>query len=213
MNVAKKIFVGSIILLLLTPVLVVAEVNYSTHSTTTGPHGPYSLGEVFVRQKAWFGNISLRGSKMWWVSPGNLTFEFNEINGKVMMNFTLTIHHRLVQGNIPILIRPRYTLVDHLWISNPDNPDYFDIFNETKCINPTDYDTYKINLTPDRQTKPLETNGKPVNLTFYLVMSVDAGPIKIPWPDGTIWRFGRIWSAKTIVVTQITIVPIQDPKL
>ena len=135
MKIAKKIFVGNIILLLLMPAFVVANVNHSTPTTTTGPNESYSLGDVYVKHKAWFGNISLRGSKMWWIPPGNLTFEFNEINGTVMMNFTLTIHHRLEQGTIPILIRPRYTLVDHLWISDPST-DYFNIFNETKCTNP-----------------------------------------------------------------------------
>jgi hypothetical protein len=212
MNVVKRIVVGSIILLLLMPVFVVAEVNYSTHTTTTGPHGPYSLGDVYVKHWAFFYNLSARGARMIWVPPENLTFEFNEINGTVMMNFYITIHHRLEQGAIPILIAPRYTLIDHLWISSPST-DYFNVFNETKCTNQNTYDIYTIYLTPDIQTKPLETNGQQKNLTFWVNMGVDAGRIKIPMPDGTILRFGRYYSNRGVIVTNLKIVPVIDPKI
>jgi len=143
-----------------------------------------------------------------WVSPDNLSYSFNEIDGKVKMNFTLTIHHRLVPGRIPFIILPRYTVLDHLWIAK-NRTDYFDVFNETMCTNPHYFDTYTINLTEDMQTIDLETNGQQKNLTFYLGMSVDAGKHNVTWKnDGTIWRAGRIWSFKTPVVTQITIIPI-----
>jgi len=206
MKIAKKIFVGSIILLLLTPVLVVAEVNDSTHTATTGSNGPYSLGDIYVRHWAWFSHIKARGSRITWDPPENLTFEFNETNGTVWMNFYLTIHHRLAQGVIPILLRPRYTLLDHLWISDLQT-DYFDVFNESKCTNPNSFDIYTINLTKDIQTLPLETHGQQKNLTFWLNMGVDGGLIKTTLPDNTIWRFGRFYSNKGVIAINITIVP------
>lgn len=127
------------------------------------------------------------------------------------MNFTLTIHHRLQNAPFPYLISPRYTLVDRLFIGipGPRGEDYFDVFNEKICT--TDiFEVYTIKLTEKNQTKPLYTNGNSTNLTFWLNMGVDAGKTYSKMSDGSIWRFGRLYSNLHVIGTNIIITPIQD---
>jgi hypothetical protein len=214
MNVAKKIFIGSIILLLLTPVLIAAGVNDSTPTTTTDTNGNNSLGTVTVLSYPWHFSPLSRGAQMFWTpaTVNNNIYFFKEINGTVRMNFTLTIKHRLNAGPIPFIILPRYTVVEYLWISDPGpgGSDYFKVFNETICATDS-FVTYTINITEDMQKIDLQTNGQNKTLIFLLGMGVDAGKLKKVMTDGSIWRLGRFYSYRQVIQTDITIVPTQDP--
>jgi hypothetical protein len=217
MKLVKRIFVGSIILLLLiTPVLATAEVKQNTNMPTTDTNGLNSLGEVTVIHLPWhYKPLINKGSWMFWNPPkppyNNLTYYFYEKNNTVKMNFTLTIKHRLNNLSLPFFIIPRYTIIDRLWISSEDGKiDYFIIFNETKCTKAA-FETYTINITENMQIQPLETNGQPTNLTLWVLMGVDAGKFNIIFHDGSVWRFGRYLSHKRVISTIITIVPLPAP--
>jgi len=194
MKRVKRIFIVSIILLLLiTSVLVAAAVHENTYTSLGSVNGNNSLG---ILQVTHGGNWSFIPP------PENTIYYFCEKNGTVLMNFTLEVQHRLSKR----FLLPRYTLIDPLWISYKGE-DYFFIFNETLCESEI-FTNYTIYLTENMQKLPLETNGQIKVVEFWLNAGEGIGKFHLPMSDGTPWRFGRYRSNRHIADFSITIVPI-----
>jgi hypothetical protein len=209
-DMAKKILVGSLILLLSIPsayATVDIKDNQQIPTVCNCGNYSYSLGVLTVIHQTFY-NLRFRtqrGSLIEYEPPENTSFQFCEMNGTVMMNFTLTVRHRINMGLLYFIL-PRYTLIDCAYI-NYKGQDYFRIFDEHLCNNEV-FEEYTINLTPDKQLIPLETNGENVTVQFWLYAGVSAGNFSLPLNDGSTWRFGRSYGHKDITKIDLTIVPI-----
>ena len=169
MKVAKKIFVGSIILLLITtPIHVIAGVNENTHPSTLNSFGNNSLGKItIVHLPLYIQYFKFHGINNFDYDPPEdnpgYNYRFCEVDGKVLMNFSLTVEHRL---NIVMpFFLVRYTWINDLWIGK--GVDYFRIENKRLCVSEAP-EIYYVNMTEEDQIVPLETNGENVTLQFYL---------------------------------------------
>jgi len=177
MKVAKKIFVGSILLLLATtPLIASAGINESKQSLSMND------------ETGFLGTVTIRHQPMLWVysehhgmdvvsyeppeDNPNFIYNFTQLeNGSVRLNLTVTIKHFLNKpGSMPYIASKvfpnnfRFTCVKNFWIHQPPNPyDIYSIENQKPCTSP-DVTTYNITATG----KYLETKGKDVHLHFWL---------------------------------------------
>ena len=211
MNVAKKIFVGCLVMLLsTTPLLVTAETKDANNEINASiyENESYCLGTLTVIHDPfyykWFEN---KGARMEFEPNESIDYpyQFCEVDGKVWMNFCFIVRHRLNAG--PYYINPRYTLIDHVWI-NYNSTDYFNIWDEHLCDSDV-FKEYRINLTPDVQKEGLPTNGKTLKVLFWLDAGVDAGKFNLKLPDDTLWRLFRYSSNRHIYDHDLLIEPIQ----
>jgi hypothetical protein len=135
MNLRKKIFVGSIILLLLTPVLTTAEINKNTNissksTVNSGGNHSYWLGTLDVTHYEYYLSWhDFKGARMNFTRNLNTIFNFTEVNGVVWMNFSIIVRHHLNLVPPGYFIRPRYTLIDYAYI-HYHGIDYFTKFDE-----------------------------------------------------------------------------------
>jgi len=171
MKILKKLFVGSIILLMLTtPLLVTAGVNEKTNVSSLNVYDGNSLGKITVAHIplyiGWFKNHGVRVRYEGPPDNPGYDYYFTEVAGEVYMNFSLTVEHRL--DDINMFFADRYTWINNLWISGGSpRRDYFSIENKTLCDN-ISFETYYINITEEEQLEPLKTNGESVYLEFWL---------------------------------------------
>lgn len=181
MKVAKKIFVGSIILLLATtPLIATAGKNEINKTSSMNVDEVYSLGQVNISHEPMFNVPDKKGMRVEFWPADTYDFNFTEVNGTVQLNFILTIKHQLNRPPIPyfaeFIFRHnfRYTWVNRLYIHNPENDeDIYSIENKTVCN--TDYWVY-YNIT--MTGKYLTTNGENKTLTFWLYGGPAITPIK-----------------------------------
>jgi hypothetical protein len=128
------------------------------------------------------------------------------------MNFTVTVQHYLNLVPPGYFIKPRYTNIDYLYISDTTiNYDYFTKFDEHQCPTNGSAEEYTVYLPPEEQHGSLPTHGHSVHLMVYLMAGVGAGDHNPPGPDGNPWRFGRQLTRRPVDGFDITIVPVQDP--
>lgn len=200
----KKIFVSCIIqLFIITPILATAVDIVKTDIYHTNTTKENSLGCVEIQHiPLYISPILIGGMFVNYTEPNDFIYEFQEINGSVLMNFSLKIKHRLVNYGTNSYFASRYTWVNYLAIAG-EGFEYI-IENKTKC-NDYKYFTYYLNMVD----KPLETNGKNVTLDFYLFI----GPV---WTDSQmlhfyLWKISPIF--KLIIIKNVlnprTIDPIE----
>jgi hypothetical protein len=174
MKVAKKIFIGSLILLLATtPLIATAGINESKQSLSMNDETGF-LGTVTIRHQPMLVAES-KGMEVVSYEPPednpNFIYNFTELeNGSVRLNFTVTIKHFLNKPGMPYFaswLFPnnfRFTWVKYFWIHEPGKPyDIYTIENQKPCTS-TNVETYNIPATG----KYLETNGENVTLHFWL---------------------------------------------
>ena len=156
-----------IILLLATPIItnIVAEEN--------ADNGNY-LGKItFYHNPAIYWRSPLYTTSF--EQPQIKDFEFDEINGNVLMSFTLNGSHR----KNPVLgwIADRYSVVQ-VWISDFESKgipkDYFWGFFSKQCKSFSD-EYFQMNLTEEGQFDPLPTNGENKTLTVTVKSGVGIG--------------------------------------
>jgi len=169
MKIRKRLFVGSIILLLITtPILVIAGVNENTHPSSLNISTNNSLGTLtVVHLPLYYQWFKYHGINVEYSPPDDnpgYDYYFCEVDGVVWMNFSLTVKHRL--NPVKPFFADRYTWINSLYL-NDGYTDYFSFEGKELCEN-VSFETYYINLTEDDQIQPLETNGENVTLTFWL---------------------------------------------
>ncbi len=188
MKILKRLFVGSIVLVLLTtPLLVIAGVNEKIDISNASVYDNNSLGSIeVVHQPFLFRTFSYRGIRVDYTPPAgnpNYDYYFPEENGEVLMNFTLEVKHRL--NNVPMpyfasWIWPdefRFTWINLLYISG-EGTDYFGFENMTACKEYS-FENYTVVIPEEEQSEPLVTNGEQKVLYFYLYVEAAATPIRI----------------------------------
>jgi len=207
MKVAKKIFIGSMILLLITtPILVSAGVNKNTHPLSLNVSEYNSLGTAILKHQPLLRTIFTdKGLVTNYEEPvGNLLYDYyfpEDENGSVNLNFTLYVKH-LVN---PISIYwAKFIWPEHhrssgitLWI-NFNGEEYCYDRSVTDCNNSPDFQYYNISI---KGLKPLVTNGE--NKTGILYINA--------WPAITPISFFQIlcerFFSDKVVQTDITIHP------
>jgi len=168
--ISKGLVLVTIILLMsTTPLLVANKVNENIHPVALKDFGNNSLGTVTLMHYAlYYRYLKFHGLVVIDYEPPednpNYDYYFCEIDGKVRMNFSLTVIHRL-NAVVPFLF-DRYTWINDLWIGKGP-VDYFRIQPPELCYSEA-FVTYYVNLTEDAQIVDLITNGENVTIQFWL---------------------------------------------
>jgi hypothetical protein len=168
--ISKGLVIGSIILLIsTTPLLVATRINENTQPSTLNDFGNNSLGTIrIVHIPLYMQWFKFHGIHFEYFPPkDNLGFDyyFCEIDGEVLMNFSLTVEHRI--NEIGKFFSDRFTWINALWIGDAD-VDYFRIEHKQPCVSLA-FETYYVNMTEEDQIVPLLiTNHKNVTLQFWL---------------------------------------------
>ena len=195
MKFGKKIFVGSIVLLLATTSLIAsAGKNEISQTPSTSHYETYSLGQLNVTHQpviAGWGQHHGMDVKFW--PAKSYYFNSTEVNGVVYVNFTLTVKHCL--NKIPTYFakflfphRYRGTWINCLWIRDPKNSE--DIYS-IEDINYTTSTTWVYyNITATGQTIEI-TNHSDYNLTFWLWGAPAITPI--PFVQSVIATFPSVY--------------------
>jgi len=164
MKISKKIFVSSIVLLLtITPLLATAREIEKTNLSSINTTRVNSLGNVTIEHIPLYLYPFTKGGMDVTYDPPPDGFEywFPEVNGEVLMNFSLKIRHRLPDFGSGSYLAVRYTWINNLIISG-EGFEY--LIEDKKICKDNTFVTYYLNMTD----KPLETNGEDVTLDFYL---------------------------------------------
>lgn len=172
MKTLKKLFICCIVLLILTtPPIFAKLVNENKHlsplKSPLNDFGNNSLGKIrAIHYPMYYKYSKFHGMTVEYFPPVDnpgYDYYFCEVDDKVLMNFSLTIEHRLNEM-VPFFFT-RYTGIE-LWIGGHEY-DYFRIENKTLCDS-EGFITYYVNLSEEDHIVPLETNGENVTLQFWL---------------------------------------------
>jgi hypothetical protein len=205
MKVARKIFVGSIILLFMTvPILASADVNNTTTISPLRSSGYNDLGTIQLQHQPILRTL---GTTMGLISeyfpPGenpNYDYYFpQDEDGNVYMNFTLQIKH-LKNPSYPYWVPNRFSDVT-VWI-NFNGVDY--IYNgsikECKTIY---YESYNFSFYC---VTPLRTNNTKLAVRFFCtaspIPSFGLNPPRI-WKQICSTLFGDKIADKTLYINPI----------
>jgi hypothetical protein len=161
------------LLLLITPIIAQADINENKNPLNKGDCDLNSLGNLtVVHIPMWIGYLQNHGigqASEYNPPDDNPLYDyyFCEINGKVYMNFTLSVKHRLNDAN-GFFISDRYTWINKIWISgDPDGTDYFAKVHKQECTDVA-WEEYCIELTEGEQIEPLETNGEEKTIKLWI---------------------------------------------
>jgi hypothetical protein len=170
--ISKRLVISSIILLFLTvPILTSAELNKNTQPTSLSIYANNSLGTVTVdHQAGLWGIIRHKGAIVTYDPPPdnpNYNYDFLEVNGTVIMNFTLHVRHRLNDvgvywGELLWPTEHRWTLI-HIWVSAPNGSDVISDETKTVCINKSQWEEYDITVSAS-----LDTNGNTTKCKLWM---------------------------------------------
>ena len=167
--ISKGLVIGTIILLMsTTPLIIATSVNENTQPSTVNDFGNNSLGKIrIIHVPLYIKFLKNRGidSYVYYPPDDNPGYDyyFCEVDGKVLMNFSLTVEHRL--NKLGPFFFDRVTWINDLWIGT--STDYFRIEHKQPCVNES-WETYYVNMTEENQIEPLVTNGQDVTLQFFL---------------------------------------------
>jgi hypothetical protein len=197
--ILRRLFVGSIILLLsTTPLLVIAGVNEDIHLSTLNLPEENSLGMLIVEHLPMYRMIV----RYYPPEEGNVYYFPEGENGYVNMNFTLNVSHCLKGGPFfASWIWPdnyRYTAIE-TWV-NYDKEDYVVDKNIILC-NSYLFKDYQIKMSA---AKPLYTNGETLACRLWITAYPAITPI--PFVQDILGLF----LIQEVVVADIDINPIPD---
>ena len=180
MKTLKRLFVGSIILLMLTTsLLVTAGVNEKIDTVNMSVDIDNYLGDLKVVHQPWLKSGPAIDIVNYTPPEDNPTFQYyfpEDENGYVDMNFSLNITHNTNVPNMPYfgkLIWPdeyRSTVVN-LWINYEGN-DHIIKLDSMNC-NKSFPETYTIYL---KDGEPLKTDNVPKQCVFYWSVWPGIGP-------------------------------------
>jgi len=181
MNVGKKLLVGSIVLLLATtPLIATAGKNDISQPLSSSYYETYSLGQLNVTHQPptyFFFEKKLMDFEFWKVN--SYDFDFTEVNGVVILNFTVTVKHclNMVPTYFAKFMFPnnyRGTWINRLYIHYPDGGNDTYSVEDVHYTTSSDWVYYTINMTG----RHLTTNGENKTLTFFFW----GGPAVTPIP-------------------------------
>lgn len=208
MKILKRLFVGSIILVLLTtPLLVSAGINEKTETTNMSVLPQNSLGWFDIVHQAFLPSRKMISKCVHNDPPDNPTYQYwfpEDEEGYVDMNFTVNFTHVLndVGTYFSEVTWPnsfRFTCAK-LWIraNNVDSPV---LWTQTLCINFIP-GNYTITL---KDGEPLKTNGQTIQGEFW--WSIYAGPQPNAWINENIMWYFSPWTGRTSGSEDIYIKP------
>jgi len=182
----KKIFVGSIILLLTMTIIVSAGINENKQVESLNMNSYNSLGTITIQhQPMLYGYSEYHGMKVNYTPPPenpNLDYYFPELeNGTVHLNFTLNFVHYLNYPGMPYFaswLFPntfRFSWINRFWIHQPGNPvDIFTVEHQEYCTS-----DYPVSFNITVECKYLQTNGNDTILEFWCRGAPGVTPLKV----------------------------------
>jgi hypothetical protein len=195
----KKTLVIAILLLITTISVASAyATSYENNATVTMDEPDNYLGEIRFIHTSIIQRLKWVNQRQMFHKPAITDFYFPEVNGSILVNFTLIIRQRLTLEKQADNNRfSRWSA----YAGIPDDDDIIIEVSETRCTS-IDWEIITVNLTA---RKPIETNGESKDLNVYLYGGVSVNGI-----PGLYWGFYPWMGPKPIRDIILFILGISD---